>query len=189
MMGRDWRWKIGEAIDRIRTRYAHIGRATGAPFLGVVYAPEQEPAVLSEWHTQIKLLKPDFDVCSVNVLDVTQKVVVDLGAENIVDSMSDPMPGSDPATELGHLWITAVVQASQEALGRSSSGHPVVSLEKMAAIHPAAGPHDVMQALWDNQRASFDGPVVMLIPGRSTGPRTYDFLGVKPEFMYRGDLL
>ena len=29
MSSHDWRWKIGEAIERIRTRYDYIGRKTG----------------------------------------------------------------------------------------------------------------------------------------------------------------
>jgi hypothetical protein len=31
----NWRWAIGEAIERIRGRYQHIGRKTGAPFLAL----------------------------------------------------------------------------------------------------------------------------------------------------------
>ena len=35
----DWEWKIREAVERIKTRYDHIGRKTGAPFLALVYPP------------------------------------------------------------------------------------------------------------------------------------------------------
>ena len=58
MSSHDWRWKIGEAIERIRTRYDYIGRKTGAPFLALVYPPEAEPAVLKEWHTQDQCPSP-----------------------------------------------------------------------------------------------------------------------------------
>jgi len=59
---RDWRWKIGEVIERLRTRYHHIGRKTGAPFLAVVYPSEAQAAVLAEWRTQTSALQPEFDV-------------------------------------------------------------------------------------------------------------------------------
>ena len=49
-MSDDWRRKIAEAAERVRTRYGHIGRKTGAPFLAVVYPPEVESAALREWH-------------------------------------------------------------------------------------------------------------------------------------------
>jgi len=51
MSASDWRWKIGEVAERLRTRYEHIGRKTGAPFLALVYPPEAEASVLREWHT------------------------------------------------------------------------------------------------------------------------------------------
>ena len=46
-----------------------------------------------------------------------------------------------------------------------------------------------MQQLWDSAQSALLGPVVVLIPGTLTGPRTYAFLDAKSEFMYRGDLL
>ena len=52
MSSQDWQWKIGEAVERVRTRYEFIGRKTGAPFLAVVYPPEAETAFLKEWHAQ-----------------------------------------------------------------------------------------------------------------------------------------
>ena len=96
MSSRDWRWKIGEAIERIRTRYDYIGRKTGAPFLALVYPPDVEVAVLKEWHTQTNALRPEFDVRTIDTLEVTQKVLSDIGADNVVTSLDDPMPGSDP---------------------------------------------------------------------------------------------
>ena len=56
MSSHDWRWKIGEAIERLRSRYEFVGRKTGAPFLAVVYPPELELAVLKEWRTQCATL-------------------------------------------------------------------------------------------------------------------------------------
>lgn len=188
-MSLDWRWKIGEAVERLRTRYRFIGRKTGAPFLGLVYPTEAEATVLKEWHTQTAALRPEIDVRSVNVLDVTQTVLSEIGAEAIVDALANPMPGSNPQSELGLLWVNGIVDAIRARLAESTSGKPVVSLERLAALYPAVGPRDIMQFLWDSASDMFDGPIVILIPGILRGSRTYAFLGHKDEFMYRGDLL
>ena len=119
----------------------------------------------------------------------TQKVVDEIGAANIVASMADPMPGSDPQSELGELWVTAIAGVVENRLSQQGGSKPVVSLERLAALYPAAGPRDVMQRLWDSAQSVITGPVVVMIPGRVVGPRTYRFLGVRDEFMYRGDLL
>ena len=189
MAGRDWRWKIGEAVERLRTRYEHIGRKTGAPFLAVVYPPEAETAVSREWDVLSANLVPAHAVHTVDLLAVTQAVTTDIGAENIVDSMRDPMPGSDPTTELGHLWVSATVEAVFSSLRDGQRNKPIVVLKRLAALYPAAGPRDVMQALWDQESVDSDAPVVVLIPGTVCGHRTYDFLNLRQEFMYRGDLL
>lgn len=184
----DWRWKIGEAVERLRTRYEHIGRKTGAPFLGLVYPPEAEVTVLKEWRTQTEALRPEIDVRTVDVLAVTQAILADIGAEAIVDALADPMPGSNPESELGQLWITAVGEAIRAVAEQPGTGKLVVSLERLAALHPAAGPRDLMQFLWDIAEG-YEGPIVILIPGELRGTRTYAFLGQRDEFMYRGDLL
>lgn len=189
MSSRDWRWKIGEAVERIRSRYEFIGRKTGAPFLAIVYPPESETAVLKEWRTQCATLAPEIDVRAVDVLEITQRVIAGIGAENIVSSMSDPMPGSDPQSELGGLWINEIAEAVQSRLSESGRGKPVVSLERTAALFPAAGPRDVMQKLWDCAQSTLNGPVVVMIPGHVAEARTYSFVSVRDEFMYRGDLL
>lgn len=189
MSSHDWRWKIGEAIERVRTRYDFIGRKTGAPFLALIYPPELETAVLKEWRTHYGTLQPEIDVRSVDVLEVTQGIVSEIGAENIVSSMADPMPGSDPQLELGGLWITAVAETVQARLAEPGNGKPVVSLERLSALYPAAGPRDVMQRLWDSAQSVLNGPVVVLIPGHVVESRTYSFVGQRDEFMYRGDLL
>ncbi len=189
MSSHDWRWKIGEAIERIRTRYDFIGRKTGYPFLAVVYPPETELAVLKEWHTQTSALRPEFDVRTIDALDVTQKVLSSIGSENVVASLDDPMPGSNPESELGQLWIAALAEAVQSAFSSPGLGRPVASLQRLAALYPAAGPRDVMQRLWDSNQSTLDVPVVVLVPGHVVGPRTFSFVGKIDEFMYRGDLL
>lgn len=189
MSERDWRWKIGEVTERLRSRYHHIGRKTGAPFLAVVYPWEAQAAVLAEWRTQINALHPEFDVRPIDALAVTQSVVSDIGAENIVDSLDDPMPGSDPIAELGQLWIKSIVDAVHSAFKASSADKPVVSLERLAALYPAIGPRNLMHALWDSNQEILKGPVIVFIPGTLQGPRTYNFMDLRKEFMYRGDLL
>lgn len=185
----DWRRKIGEAIERIRSRYEFIGRKTGAPFLAVVYPPEVETAFLKEWRTQCATLQPEIDVRPVDALEVTQRVIAEIGAADIVRSMEDPMPGSDPQAELGELWISAVAEAVGAPPSDPGRGKPVVSLERLAALYPAAGPRDVMQRLWDGAQSTLNGPVVVLVPGHIAESRTYSFVGKRAEFMYRGDLL
>jgi hypothetical protein len=189
MSDRDWRWKIGEVIERLRSRYQHIGRKTGAPFLAFIYPVEAQIGVFAEWQAQISALQHEFDVRTIDVLDITQRVISDIGSENIVDSMSDPMPGSDPVSDLGQLWVNAVVEAVHAAFRNSTAKKPVVCLGHLAALYPAIGPRDIMQALWDSNQATMKGPVIVLIPGSLEGPRTYAFLDIKKEFMYRGDLL
>lgn len=189
MSSRDWRWKINEAIERLRTRYEFIGRKTGAPFLAIVYPPDVETAVLKEWRTQCATLQPEFEVRPIDVLAETQKLVEEIGAANIVGSIADPMPGSDPTIELGGLWVGRVAEAVQQQFEQSSHGRTVVSLERIAALYPTAGPRDVMQRLWDSAQSSLNGPVIVMIPGLIVETRTYRFVNEVDEFMYRGDLL
>lgn len=183
----DWEWKLREAAERLRTRYEHIGRKTGAPFLAIVYPPEVERSLLKEWHTLAATLEPEFSIRTVDVLDVTARVVRQFGAESLVDSMKDPMPGSDPTSELGSMWTNAVATSVREAVGKS--GRPVVVLERLAALYPASGPRAVMQTLWDSDHAALEGPVVLLVPGVLVEAHVYRFVGQVEEFMYRGDIL
>ncbi len=185
----DWEWKLREAAERVRDRYEHIGRKTGAPFLAIVYPPESERSVLREWRMLSATLEPEFSVRTVGVLDVTARVVDQFGAQNLVDLMSDPMPGSDPTSELGSMWTKAVATAVRETAAQPSPGRPVIVLERLAALYPASGPRAVMQALWDSDHAALDGPVVLLVPGVLVEPRVYQFVGQIEEFMYRGDIL
>lgn len=185
----DWEWKLREAVERVRTRYEHIGRKTGAPFLAVVYPPDAERSVLREWKTLAATLEPEFSVRSIDVLDVTARVVQQFGAPALIESMSDPMPGSDPTSELGSMWTSAVAISVREAVARPGGGRPVVVLERLAALYPASGPRAVMQTLWDSDHAALEGPVVLLVPGVLVEARVYHFVGQVEEFMYRGDIL
>lgn len=185
----DWSWKLQEAIERIKTRYDHIGRKTGAPFLAVVYPPEAESSVLKEWQTLLSTLGTEFEVKRIDVLAVTMSVIEQLGSDNIVDAMADPMPGSNPEVELGHMWVREVVTAVHDSLRAKTAAKMVITLERLAALYPATGPRAVMQALWDSNQSSLDGPVVVLIPGRLDEPRVYAFVNQQSELMYRGDIL
>jgi len=185
----DWKWKVNEAVERIRTRYYFIGRKTGAPFLSIIYPMELELVVTKEWQTQCATLLPEFGVRSVDVLKITQAVINDFGVENVVSSLSHPMPGSDAQSELAELWITAVCREVKAKLAEPCRGKPVASLERLAALYPAAGPRDIMQRLWDSVQSELNGPVIVLIPGHRVDARTYSFLSRQDEFMYRGDPL
>ena len=189
MSGTDWKWKIGEAAERIRTRYEFIGRKTGAPFLSIIYPSAAEPMVLKEWQTQCGILAPEIEVRIIDVLEVTHRVVDQFGVQNLVDSLADPMPGSDPQAELAEIWITAVCDEVKSRLREPGQGKPVASLERLAALYPACGPRDIMQRLWDSVQSELEGPVVVMIPGHRVDARTYSFLSKRDEFMYRGDPL
>lgn len=185
----DWSWKLQEAAERIRTRYDHIGRKTGAPFLAIVYPPEAERTVLKEWRTLVATLRPEYEVRVVDALEVCTGVVRWFGVETLVSAMQDPMPGSDPTVELGSMWTNALVEGVREAAKPAGAGRPVVSIERLAALYPASGPRAVMQAVWDSNHAALEGPVVLLVPGVILEARVYAFVGRVEEFMYRGDIL
>lgn len=185
----DWEWKLREAVERLRTRYEHLGRKTGAPFLAVIYPPEAERSVLREWRTLAGTLEPEFSVRTVDVLDVTAHVVHQFGARALVEAMGDPMPGSDPTSELGAMWTSAVAACVRQAVVPPPAGRPIVVLERLAALYPVSGPRAVMQTLWDSDHAALEGPVVLLIPGVLVEARVYRFVGQVEEFMYRGDIL
>jgi len=185
----DWQRKINDAIDQIRNSYGKIGRKTGAPFLGVVYPPEAERAVFKEWNTQKAALQPEYAIHEINLLDVTQEFLSEAGVENVVAAIEDPMPGSDAQEEMARIWITKAADRVGQAIAQRGNGKPVVSLERLAALYPAAGPKDLMQTLWGREGSMIECPVVVLIPGSITGTRNYSFLGKREEFMYRGNLL
>jgi hypothetical protein len=186
----DWAWKIEEAVEIIRERYDHIGRKTGAPFLAVVYDPEAERQVLTRWRDRAESLKPDFAISELDVAEIVSASVQDLGGPQVVaELMNNPMPGSDPSAELARVWLGAISRGVREAFRNVVAGRPVAVLEKLAGLHPVSSPRALMQALWDDDHASLNGPVVLLVPGRIVHAKTYLFLGEKEEFMYRGDIL
>lgn len=185
-----WRAKIGEAIERVRSRYHHIGRKTAAPFLCVVYPPEHEIAVHNEWHAQSAALAPDFELHRVDALEATSRIIADIGADNIVDALERPGPGDTPQDDLAAQFVTTLAAEILDRIPSSAKGkRPVVSVEHLAALYPACGPRDLMQAMWDRAHSTLDVPVILLVPGLLRDVRTYSFLGLKDEFMYRGDLL
>jgi hypothetical protein len=65
----------------------------------------------------------------------------------------------------------------------------LVSVEHVAALYPACGPRELLHAMWDRAQSTLDAPVILLVPGELRDTRTYSFLGLVNEFMYRGDLL
>ena len=186
----DWGWKLREAVDRIKTAYAHIGRSSGAPILAIVYPPDQEFAVLKEWHTLMATLAGSFDVRTIDAFDITASATEQFGVNDVLANLADPMPGSDPEAELGQLWTDALAERIHELTGPTNgNSKPLVVMEHLAALYPVTGPRAVMQAVWDNERASLDTVVVFLIPGTLLQPRVYSFVNRKEEFMYRGDVL
>jgi hypothetical protein len=185
----DWQWKLREVIERVRTRYEHIGRKTGAPFLAVLYPTEEEAAVRKEWQALLGMLESEFEVITVDLLSVTMTVIDGFGVQHIVDAIDNPMPGSNPQEELGRMWISAATESVRQAIQQPGHKRPVIILENITALFPAATPRAVMQALWDHERFSLDGPVVVFIPGTLVEPRVYAFLDREEELMYRGDIL
>lgn len=185
-----WRAKLGEVVERVRSRYHHIGRKTAAPFLCVVYPPEQEVAVHQEWHAQSESLGPDFALHRVDVLEVTSQIIADIGADNIVDALEHPGPGFTPQEDLAEKFVSTLSAQILERIATSDKGRkPIVSVEHVAALHPACGPRDLLHAMWDRAQSTLDAPVILLVPGELRDTRTYSFLGLINEFMYRGDLL
>ena len=126
---------------------------------------------------------------TIDALEVTSSVIDELGAENIVEVLTNPMPGASPESELGSMWVSALAaRVKGVAVGRGQ-GKPVVVLERLAALYPATGPRALMQNLWDSEQQALQGPVIVLIPGTLVEARVYRFLDQREEFMYRGDIL
>ena len=185
----DWKQKLNLAIERITTRYEQIGRKTGAPFLAIVYPPDLEEEVMSEWRTLTSTLHSDYDFREIDLIFLIIAETEKLGVENVVKVIHDPMPGSNAELELGQMWVRAVADAVREESQKSDKDRRIVLvLVGLAALYPVAGPRDIMQTLWDKPGV-LDGPVVVFIPGSFSEPRVYSFLNIKEEFMYRGDIL
>jgi len=185
----DWKSNISEAIVRIQTRYDFIGRKTGVPFLAIIYPSSAEVAVFKEWETQTRALQPDIDVKTIDLLEVTESVLSDIGVETVVDSLSNKDWALNAQEDLTQLWVTEIAKEVRLRMVEESVGRPVLCIKHLAALYPASGPRDIMERLWNDPESNLDCPVVVLIPGVLTGPRHYRFLDKKDEFMYRGDLL
>src|ERR1019366_2774596 len=107
-----------------------------------------------------------------DVLLLTQQTITQIGADNVVSAIGDPMPGSDPVTDLGSEWISRIADSVRTASQAGPPARPIVVLERLAALFPVAGPRDVMQSLWDKPN-SVDSPIVILIPGYLRSSRVY----------------
>lgn len=129
-----WKTRLEEAAERIRSRYQHIGRKTGASILVLLYPPQEEPKVLREWRAIVEGLAPEFDGHHVDALEVTQAAMAEIGMDDIVFSLDQPMPGCDPHDALRRLWINALTKRIREALPTGGS-RAFVSLERLAALH------------------------------------------------------
>jgi hypothetical protein len=185
----DWNKTLCEAIGRIQTRYDYIGRMTGTPFLAVMYPPDIEEDVFKEWDTLVNSLKNDFSVKDLDLLEITQEVLHEIGVDTVLDSINNPEPGCNPEQDLGNLWLTEISKQVRDLFESQHKGRPVVVLKRLAALYPVVGPQEVMQRLWDIDHECLNGPVIFLIPGTLIESRRYLFLNQKDEFMYRGDIL
>jgi hypothetical protein len=185
----EWHKHLCEAVGWIQTRYHHIGRKTGAPFLAVVYPPEIEQVVFREWDAQIKCLNNEFMVRELDLLEITRAATNDIGLDIVLETLGDPAPGSNPEQELANIWLTKISEEIQQTFSEIHADKPVIVLKSMAALYPVTGPQMLMQRLWDKEQESLEGPVVLLIPGTLTEPRRYSFLNQVDEYMYRGDIL
>lgn len=58
-------------------------------------------------------LTPEFDIRTIDALAATQAVINEFGGENIVNSIENPMPGSNPEVDLGAMWVAALVAAAR----------------------------------------------------------------------------
>ncbi len=185
----EWNKTLCEGVGRLQTRYDQIGRKTGAPFLAIVYPLELEKQVLKEWDTLVKSLGEEYQVITLDILEITHTITSQIGMDTILESMKDPEPGCDPERELGNLWLSGLQEQIESAFRIRNVKKPVIVLKHLAALYPAAGPQILMQRLWDSSQNALEGPVVLLIPGTLIEPRRYSFLNVRDEFMYRGEIL
>jgi len=186
----DWHQTLRQAIERLTMNFNQIGRKTGAQFLGIVIPSDSEYDVLKEWRTLTESLCSEYDFREIDVAELAVEEVEKYGVENVVALLEEPMPGSNPESELGQLWITAISNKVKEKFQNIVKDKKIVMVMfGLAALYPATGPRAIMQTLWNSQQISFDGPILVFIPGTLLESRVYSFLDVKKEFMYRGDLL
>ena len=189
-MSEDWRWTIHEAIATLDTRYGAIGSMTGVPFLALVYPPGVERGFWHELRFQLEALRPRIDARYLDLLALTTRAIDEIGLETVIGSLEDPFTIADAQADLGRLWLDRARQEVRALADlRDRPGRPVIVIESIAALYPAAGPFMLMQTLWNDEEARIDAPVLVPIPGSLEGPRSYRFLDRDVELMYRGDLL
>lgn len=185
----NWKRKLEEASTQIKTGYAQIGRKTGVAHLAIVYPPEAETAVLKEWQSITAGLGAEFEIKIIDVLAVTMAVIKAIGCQAIIDTITQPMPGSDPESELGQMWLQSVGEKVKATTSSQVNSKLVIVLQYLAALYPATSPRALMQKMWENQQFSVDCPVIFFIPGTLTQRRVYSFVNKREELMYRGDIL
>jgi hypothetical protein len=181
--------KIKEAASRIKYRYDFIGHQKGSSLLTIVFPHEAELWTMKEWRAQAGIFADQYDLIYMDILDITTRCNDQLGVENIIAALEDPMPGANPETELANLWISEIIAAILKKLAEHRGNPPVLVIEKTAALYPVAGPGFLLQQLWDMHSQIIHCPVVVFIPGRLLEQQVYLFLNTKEEFMYRGDIL
>jgi hypothetical protein len=188
-MSEDISWKIKEAASRIKDRYDFIGHQKGASFLAIVFPHEAELWTMKEWRAQAGIFADRYDLIYMDILDITTRCNDQLGIENIIAALEDPMPGANPEAELANLWNSEIIAAILTNLAEHRGKPPVLVIEKTAALYPVTGPGFLLQQLWDLHSQVIRCPVVVFIPGRLLEQQVYLFLNTKEEFMYRGDIL
>lgn len=188
-MSDDWRNRLAEAAELIRTRYDAIG-ANGAPFLIVTYPEDAELAVLEEWGVQSRALQPEFEPVYVDVAAEWGRMEEEIGLANIEAMTSDPMPGSDPIAELGDMFATRVTTLIQTGYAGSTAAKPFMTVQGLGRMYPFGTPALLMHRAWDHAGAMIAGrPVVFLTPGTYVSPQEYIFMGERREHVYRGRLI
>ena len=184
----DWRDKVHRAIERVTEQYDNIGRMTGIPVLGVIVSPDVEENVINEWRIQSNTIS-GYRFEEIDVLKLTTDEVESLGVDHVVEMIENPMPGANPESELGNIWVKAILDKIFELCSeRDEAERLVVYLTRLGALYPASTPRALVQSMLE-RRGTLSTPIILFIPGSLTEPRAYKFLDSVEEFMYRGDLI
>jgi len=184
----DWRDKVHRAIERVTEQYDNIGRMTGIPVLGIIVSPEMEENAVNEWRIQSNTIS-GYRFEEIDVLELTTDEVEGLGVDHIVNMIENPMPGANPESELGNIWINAILDKIFELCSKYNETEKlVIYLTRLGALFPASTPRALVQSMIE-RRDTLSIPIILFIPGSLTEPRAYKFLNSVEEFMYRGDLI
>lgn len=182
-------WKIKEAILKLKNNYDFIGHKTGAPFLGIVYNHSEEQWFYKEWDAQVQSIANEFVFFDIDFLKLIHNCISNLGINEAIDAINNPMRGNSPYNGLAELFIDDTIEIIKEKLSNPSNKKPILVLKKLDALFPVTTPHTLFQNLWDIHGNILKCPVVCLIPGKNSNGRSYLFLNEIQELMYRGDLL